>query len=218
MNLELYGIEKRSSDEGIPLVHILNKDILMPVVQQYATSLGTESLAIAGSLFIKRYAVLAAAASLDYFGLQKETKDWWTTARFEPKTFKLLIEEDVQKEWAEDWKERLFAEHLTPLVELVAKECKVPQNILWENIAVRLQAVLRKQGKLYSNFELEQQFKELTCLEAHWLGRTGNPLRMYLQKGQEWSQMPTRKTCCRYYQVKKEDENPYCGNCPLKKD
>ncbi len=79
VNLEPYGVEKQPSPQGIPLHDLLNKDTLFPIIKQYASHLDTSSLAIAGSLFIKRYAILVAASNLDYYGLQKERVDWWST-------------------------------------------------------------------------------------------------------------------------------------------
>ena len=215
MNLENYRVELKNGRKGIPLHQLLEPHVMKPVLLNYANRIGTDSLAAAGSLFMKRYAVLVAASAFDYYGLQRKTEDWWTTAEFEPETFTLLVERSQGTELPGDWKSHVFADHLTPMIEEYSKEWKTPQKILWENIAVRLQSVLRKKSSVFPSHELEQLFKELTLPETRWIGRKDNPFSIYLQQVEEWGIIPIRKTCCRYYQVKGEEENPYCGNCPL---
>ncbi|MGE6514812.1 IucA/IucC family C-terminal-domain containing protein [Lysinibacillus sphaericus] len=216
MNLEPYGVEKQPSPQGIPLHDLLNKDTLLPIIKQYANHLDTSSLAIAGSLFIKRYAVLVAASNLDYYGLQKERVDWWSTARLDVMSFTLQIEENPTSLFEDCWKTRIFAGHLTPMINLIKKECKISSKILWENIAVRLHATLRKNEKSFALNELNENFNGLTCSETNWLGIEQNPFQTFLQRKEKWSEVPVRKTCCRYYQVNKKEEIPYCGNCPLR--
>ncbi|MGE7952395.1 IucA/IucC family C-terminal-domain containing protein [Lysinibacillus xylanilyticus] len=216
MNLEPYGVEKHPSPQGIPLHQLLNKDTLLPIIKQYGNHLNTPSLAVAGSLFLKRYAVLVAASSLDYYGLQKKKMDWWSTARLDVTSYKLLIEENPTALFDDCWKNRIFAQHLTPMITIISEECKISLKILWENIAVRLLATLRKNEESYTLNELNEHFNELTCAETSWLGMEQNPLQTYLQRKETWSEVPVRKTCCRYYQVNTKADIPYCKNCPLR--
>ena len=217
MNLEPYGVEKHPSPQGIPLHQLLNKDTLLPIIKQYGNHLNTPSLAVAGSLFLKRYAVLVAASSLDYYGLQKKKMDWWSTARFDVTSYKLLIEENPTALFNDCWKNRIFAQHLTPMITIISEECKISLKILWENIAVRLLATLRKNEESYTLNELNEHFNELTCAETSWIGMEQNPLQTFLQRKETWSEVPVRKTCCRYYQVNTKADIPYCKNCPLRK-
>ncbi|MFC9539511.1 IucA/IucC family C-terminal-domain containing protein [Lysinibacillus sp. NPDC056959] len=217
MNLEPYGVEKHPSPQGVPLHQLLNKDTLLPIIKQYGNYLNTSSLPVAGSLFLKRYAVLVAASSLDYYGLQKKRIDWWSTARFDVTSFKLLIEENSTELFEDCWKKRLFAQNLTPMITIISKECRISSKILWENIAVRLLATLRKNEDEYSLNELNELFNELTCAETNWLGMKQNPLQTFLQRKETWSEVTVRKTCCRYYQVNTKADIPYCKNCPLRK-
>ncbi|WP_131272588.1 IucA/IucC family C-terminal-domain containing protein [Jeotgalibacillus soli] len=218
MNLENYRVEINNGRSGIPLPQLLDTNVLTSVLHQYAYRIGTDSLGTAGSLFLKRYAVLTAASSLDYYGLQRQRVDWFTTAEFEPETFTLLIDDSQSVLLQGDWKTRVFADHLTPLVEKISSEWRIPQKILWENIAVRLQSVFRKKSSVSSSDELQQQLKELTVAKASWVGGEDNPLSIYLHHLEEWTCIPVRTTCCRYYQVKFGDDHPYCGNCPLPKN
>jgi len=216
MNLEPYGVEKHPSPQGIPLHQLLNQDTLLPIIKQYGNHLNTPSLAVAGSLFLKRYAVLVAASSLDYYGLQKKKMDWWSTARLDVTSYKLLIEENPTALFDDCWKNRIFAQHLTPMITIISEECKISLKILWENIAVRLLATLRKNEESYTLNELNELFNELTCAETSWIGMEQNPLQTFLQRKETWSEVPVRKTCCRYYQVNTKADIPYCKNCPLR--
>lgn len=210
MNLEKYGVGFVATDEGISLAHLEDKSIILPIIKQYAEYLETGSMAIAGSLFLKRYAVLTASASLDYYGLQEKKLDWLGTATFHLNEFTLAIHPTNEIEGS--WEEKVFFHHLNSLVEIISKGCKVNKQILWENIAVRLNAVLERNKGSYSEEKIKSLFHSLTQPTPIWFGGLQNPLHKYCQLDN-----PTRITCCRYYQLdKKEEGMPYCLVCPLK--
>lgn len=211
MKLTDYGVN--FGECGIPLDDLLNQGKLLEIVKQYAVYLETESMAISASLFFKRYAVLTAAAALDYYGLQNGRQNWFQHARFDAVRFTLNIQEtEVQID--EDWRKVLFKDHLLPMCHILSKECKMPSKILWENVAVRLNAVLKRSVGHYSEEALQKQFEELSAIHPTWLVDQTNPLAQYMSPpNKEY----VRKTCCRYYQLtKKEDGMPYCLVCPLK--
>jgi len=215
MSLEQYGIKHRQSEEGIPLNKLLDRERLMPIIRSYGQYLHTDNMSIAGSLFIKRYAVLTASAAVDYYGFQEETKDWWTTAQFDASSFSLLIDEQLSSRIHDSWKDKVFAEHLTPLLEIIAKECKINERILWENIAVRINSVFREYEHSLSCEQLDRQYLALTSEDCEWLGRVKNPFQPYIHRTFVDKANPKRKTCCRYYQISTSNETPYCYVCPL---
>lgn len=217
MTLDLYGIRQRQGNEGIPVAKLLDKDVLLPLVKDYGIYLETTSLAIAGSLFIKRYAVITAAVSLDYFGFLQQKADWWSNAHFDAKTFTMLIDESPVGLLDENWKDELFINHLTPMIQMIAKECKINERILWENVAVRLNSVFREYEHSYSSEQIDAQYNDITSPNCSWLGKDTNPLQLYVHKQFIDAENPKRKTCCRYYEVSKAGELPYCNVCPLKK-
>lgn len=212
MNLTGYGVN--FGECGISLDELLNQDKLLKIVKDYADYLETESMAISASLFFKRYAVVTAAAALDYYGLQNGRQNWLQHAKFDVKSFTLNIQETtVQMD--EDWRKVLFIDHLLPMCQILSKECKMPSRILWENVAVRLNAVLKRGVSHYTDEAIQKQFEALNAIQPNWLVEQTNPLAQYIVHPNEEK---VRKTCCRYYQLtKKEDGMPYCLVCPLKK-
>ncbi|MEG0440502.1 (2Fe-2S)-binding protein [Solibacillus cecembensis] len=213
MNLEGYGVTTSDLEIGIPLSHLEDKKLLLPIINQYAHYLETDNLAIAGSLFFKRYAVLTAAAALDYYGLQQKRVDWLKNATFDLSQFKLFVRGTVKSEMAGCWEDQILSRHLFRLVEMISKECKINKNILWENVAVRLNAVLKRNQIKYPFNHLEFVHSRITQCSPQWLEHMDNPLKKYCHLI-----YTERKTCCRYYQLeKKEDGMDYCLVCPLKK-
>lgn len=213
MNLEGYGVNTSESGIGIPLSLLEDKKILLPIINQYADYLETDNLAIAGSLFFKRYAVLTAAAALDYYGLQQKKVDWLSHATFELTQFKLFVRGSIKFEIAGCWEEQIISRHLFRLIEIISKECKINKNILWENVAVRLNAVLKRNQTKYPLNHLEIVHNRITNFSPQWLENMVNPLQKYCHLIGT-----TRKTCCRYYQLEKKEEGmDYCLVCPLKK-
>ncbi|MGD7045734.1 IucA/IucC family C-terminal-domain containing protein [Jeotgalibacillus proteolyticus] len=212
--LHSYGIEKKDGREGVPAEKLTEPETIAQIVSRYASVSDIRLESTAASLIIKRYAVLTAAAALEYYGLQKEKENWLNNAEFLFDRFALLVD-DQNPALDEDWKTTVFAHHLTPMVEQFSKTCRIPQKILWENIAVRLQSVFRKKSTHYPDSQLQDLFDEMTEVDAEWTGCKENPFSKYLQRPEDWQTIPIRETCCRLYQLKEGQEQPYCGNCPL---
>ncbi|MDG5472493.1 IucA/IucC family C-terminal-domain containing protein [Jeotgalibacillus sp. ET6] len=212
--LHNYGIEKKDGREGVPAEQLTEPETIAQIVSRYASVSDIRLESTAASLIIKRYAVLTAAAALEYYGLQKQKDNWLHHAEFDFDRFALLVD-DQHPELVGDWKTTVFAHHLTPMVEQFSKTCRIPQKILWENIAVRLQSVFRKKSTHYPHSQLQDLFDEMTEVDAEWSGCKENPFTKYLQRPEDWQTIPVRETCCRLYQLKEGQEQPYCGNCPL---
>ncbi|WP_203363186.1 IucA/IucC family C-terminal-domain containing protein [Bacillus sp. REN10] len=209
MTLHTYGVLLGDEATGIPLTNLTDEVVLRPIIKRYADYLETSSLAVAGSLFLKRYAVVTAAACLDYYGLQQRMDDWWSSARFLADEFTVQACQTTKTlpcEWHE-----LVLLHMHEVVEQVAQLGKVPRSILWENVAVRLNAVFQRQ---MTNYPFEQLCAVQRVL-ANWQVEGKSPLQPYLYVHELGESQP-RKTCCRYYQLtKKEEGMPYCLVCPL---
>ncbi|TFE00210.1 IucA/IucC family C-terminal-domain containing protein [Jeotgalibacillus sp. R-1-5s-1] len=215
MDLQSYRVEKKEGRTGISIKQLEDPEVIAEVVGRYARVSDIELESTAASLVMKRYAVMTAAAALEYYGLKRGKVNWLKEAEFHFDHF-VLLESDDHEEMNRDWKTVVFAEHLTPMVQRFSKTCKIPQKILWENIAVRMQAVFRKKAGDYSQDQLEELFCEMTAPDAPWTGLEVNPFTTYLQRPDSWDVVPVRETCCRLYQIKQGEEQPYCGNCPLR--
>lgn len=207
MNLQQYKVIQQStiSSTAVPLNQLQQQDILMPLIHQYAKTLNTNSIAIAGSLFLKRLALLTASSSIDYFGFQNKKEDWWSEAYFDLSTFQLLVPYKTFTTLQIDWQHRLFIDFFTPIVKIICKACKIPQNILWENIVIRINRPFRFYAKQLPNEIIAQVFNSITdCCEE---------VRPYMSF-HEFSGI--RQTCCRSYLLPNEtNEKSHCSICPL---
>ncbi|WP_274307193.1 IucA/IucC family C-terminal-domain containing protein [Solibacillus daqui] len=212
MNLTMYGVNM--GQKGIPLEKLVDHDTLTEIVKQYAEYLETNSMAISASLFFKRYAVITAAAALDYYGFQKGTHNWLKDANFDINTFTINVQKsNIQLE--EDWRKVLFLDHLHPICQFLAQEFKIPSKILWENVAVRLNRVLKRSVGHYAEDDIQLQVEALQEKQPNWFQNQNNPFAAYIVHPNEEK---VRTTCCRYYQLTKKEEGvPYCLVCPLKK-
>ena len=124
--------------------------------------------------------------------------------------------------WREHLLTQVFAGHLSLLVEQFYQLTKVPKNILWENIAVRvfsiyerrilLEVVEEKRARAQADYDFLVS-EQTTAL----FGLSKNPLSVFHRQKQKIALsedlVRVRRTCCYYYQATEPAE--YCGNCPL---
>ena len=167
MNLEQYGIISAESSTGLLLSSLENVEVLLPIIQKYAKELGTKTLAVAASVFVKRYAVSVAAASLDYFDFQAKQLNWLDYAKFDSQQFKVYITQQALPLIKHCWKQKVFY-HLQKIIQILARYCKISSIILWENVAVRLNAVFKKNLECYRMSEVTTIFAQLTEPYPDW--------------------------------------------------
>ena len=114
----------------------------------------------------------------------------------------------------------LLTSHLAPLFARLARQYRVPEKILWGNVARFLDNLFRNAA------ELSADASELAAADAAGLlgqplrsDGSRNPLHMRARVGQvpDTSEGGKRRVtlhrqCCLYYLLPGED---YCGRCPL---
>lgn len=129
--------------------------------------------------------------------------------------------------WRDQTLHALFARHVTPLFERLAKSARVSPRILWENAAVRIFPMYEDayEHALHAGESATAQRIQDDCralLNAcndHYYGTSYNPFSPYIAAGAAETaeitgsiQLPAkRKTCCLYYRISAE----YCRICPL---
>lgn len=213
MNLDQFGVFNGETTAGISLVAIEKKETLLSLVQRYANYLQTESLAVASSMFMKHYAVVVAASSLQYYEFQEQQHSWFSSAQFDRTTFRLYVADEQALPPETNWKQTVFP-HLERIISILSAEYKVLKKILWENVAVRLNLVLQLNKATVPEEKIQRIFESLTAKDVTWVSSGINPIANYCTSNEE-----NRETCCRYYQLeKKEEDLPYCLICPLKKE
>lgn len=207
MNLQHYKVIQQStiSSTAIPLNRLQQQDILMPLIHQYAKTLNTDSIATAGSLFLKKLALLTASSSIDYFGFQNKKDDWWSEAYFDSTNFQLLVPYKTFTTLQINWQHRLLIDFFTPIVKIICKACKIPQKILWENIVIRINRPFRFYASQLPTEKIAQVFNSITeCCEE---------VSPYMSLD-EFS--GNRQTCCRSYLLPNQtNEKSHCSICPL---
>jgi ferric iron reductase protein FhuF len=136
------------------------------------------------------------------------------------------IWKDSDKEGRDVWRDeilrKVFAGHLTLLVEHFYRLTKVSRRILWENVAVRVFSIY-EQRILAGVTEEKRATAEadyaylLDKNTTKLFGLNENPLTVFYREKQltalSEKSVRVRRTCCFYYQA---TEPPvYCGSCPL---
>ncbi|GEK35423.1 hypothetical protein [Kurthia sibirica] len=207
MNLQQYNIiqQEKIPHDALSLQYLLQADILLPLVENYSQKIGTQSLATAASLFLKKLALLTASSSVDYYGFHNSKADWWPEAVFDAQNFQLILPNISYSLLQVNWQHRLLNDFFSPIIQLLSKHYKIPQKILWENIAIRLNRPFRKYAPFLSIEQLHIVFNSLTtCCSA---------IRPYMVF-QQYSAV--RLTCCRSYLAPHlPTDKSHCSICPL---
>jgi ferric iron reductase protein FhuF len=219
---------------SFPCSELLNQvfvnDLLNRLNRMYQS---TENFVIA-SQFIKRYSFMVAVPFL--YGLSMFDKEididlqrtslqsYDEGGAWLPKlnltTFEVTTPDGKgRKEWRLDAFERLFKEHLSPIIKMLAQQGKVSRQILWENTAVYIfwiyESMMEQEP---SNPLILEDFTALLEAEGALFGDyTYNPIgKFYMEKryvAHKEKKMRVRKTCCFYNRLSGVQSS--CTTCPL---
>lgn len=215
----------------IRISQLINDKACLNFLEQFKEDITAPNIAVAASLFMKRYARLVASPTLQSVGADNCALSLSVQACFFTNDKKLRVEEDFCQ-WRiwEPWEREemrdiifreLFAYHLTPVISVLERTTPLKAAVLWENVAVRVNSVYRKallkdkneknHTRMISDFDfLKEASGELFSLDR-------NPLSPYLHLETDGS-APYRQTCCMYYRLKEDKEGiGFCGNCPCRK-
>ncbi|MFA9455261.1 IucA/IucC family C-terminal-domain containing protein [Halalkalibacter sp. AB-rgal2] len=220
------------SDISISTIDLLQEEKALAYLQNQKEKLNAPNLAVAASMLSKRYAYLVVSSTLYSMVELNGAPCFPMKACALTEKRALCINEDDcpwqeahanREEWRTAVFQELFANHLTPVVVALQRVSRIPQTILWENIAVRINSIYRKaldgsagnetkQQRIYEDFQfLKEADGVLFQLEE-------NPIKPYMKIGKELQCNPIRQTCCMYYRLKeKSGKVSYCQVCPVKK-
>ncbi|MFB8735692.1 IucA/IucC family C-terminal-domain containing protein [Bacillus sp. SL00103] len=188
------------------------------------------NVAVAASMFSKRYAYLAVSSSLYMMTLYDVVYQFPPEACVFREDRKIEIDESLcsfvplegdRNEWREQVVHALFTECVTPLLDVLKRTSRLPHTILWENVAVRINSLYRDMMR-----EAERSCGEaarargLSVSEASdgdVFKQKQNPFHHSLNLDDSLLETSNRKTCCMYYKLEKKSESlDYCLVCPLK--
>ncbi|OES44779.1 IucA/IucC family C-terminal-domain containing protein [Domibacillus iocasae] len=215
-----------------PIIDLLHEETCLAFLQKQKIELKAPSVSVAASMISKRYAYLVVASTLYSMIEFNSALRLPLHACALSKERNLCIKEDMcywhgadveRAQWREAVLCELFSEHITPVLSILGKTSRIPESILWENVAVRINSIYRKtlsnEVDLMKIERLKSDFYFLKHATGELFNLNKNPIGHYLKIGEELTLNPYRKTCCMYYKLKEHsEESAYCGNCPIIKN
>ncbi|GAE28747.1 IucA/IucC family C-terminal-domain containing protein [Alkalihalobacillus hemicellulosilyticus] len=229
-NFDIKRVEE--SDIGISTIDLLQEEKALAYLQEQQEKLNAPNMAVAASMLSKRYAYLVVGSTL-YSMIELNGAPCFPLKACGLTEERGLCINEGDCPWQEaqanreKWRttvlQELFANHLTPVIVALQRVSRIPQTILWENVAVRINSIFRDALDDCVENEIKQQsiyddFLFLKGAGGALFQLKENPIKSYLKIGEELYSNPTRQTCCMYYRLKKEEGKiSYCRVCPVKK-
>jgi len=218
--------------ESVPGVDFFSETSLLDFLEANQERIGSRKLKVAASIFMKRYAFLAAAYwfSFSVFNkklemdpasvalVHREKNNLWLPG-FYVTSEAVSVSADREQE-REEAARNMFSGHLSLLVEHIRKATKLEGLISWENIAVYLfwlyETGLEDSTLAPVHDRLEEDFRWLFKREngAFFGDYHANPLhRYYVEKRLINGKMVRPRTsCCFSYLLEKGGHR--CKTCP----
>lgn len=199
---------------------LMDPSINLQFLQRQQIRIKAPNTKIAASMFIKRYAkdYLDEIMNEVLWGKQMNIIPLQACFVTEELNLQIDIEKVSEARSREEWWDQLFSHHLTRVVLAMHETTNLPLIISWENIAVRLNSLLRKAVQNYPEYEQDVIIiaKELQGLKGEAFGQPSNPLVRYLTAPTDLTRQKIRSTCCYYHKLEKDKPLPYCLVCPVK--
>lgn len=223
-----FGIQLQEKEPtGECLLTLLDKEKCVLFLQHYQEAIGAPNLRVTASLFMKQYARFTAVPLLHSMARYNSAMAVPLEACYFTNERKLAIDKHACKWtfcrneqrviWREQAISQLFGELITPLILSLHEATNVRTDILWENVAVRIQSMYRKSihAEKETGSEWLDDFHFLCQAEGRVFHWPFNPLAERLSIGVDYSKQHVRKTCCMNYRLKKKTKETYCNVCPL---
>ncbi|MEQ6390644.1 (2Fe-2S)-binding protein [Bacillaceae bacterium S4-13-58] len=235
---ENFRLTNQFSEESISIKQLLHERTLLMYLHQIKNDLGTDSLYVAASQFMKRMGYVLAVPFLysmtildkkltihllDSLIVSKTVKQTWMPNLYIPNDSLLNTLSTNRSHNRKEALDELFGT-IALMIDKLAKVSSVPKSVLWENVAIYVYWLYKKKLKeeefLVYQDQMEQDFSYLLNeIPGHIFHQSKNPLQyFYAQKPQndeKSSQPRVRKTCCFYYKTT-QSNGSFCGGCPKK--
>lgn len=213
------------------LVALFSEASVLRLLEAEKEAMHAPNLAVAASMFSKRYAYLAVSSSLYMMTLYDGVYQFPPEACVFREDRKIEIDESLcsfvplegdRYEWREQVVHALFTECVTPLLDVLKRTSRLPYTILWENIAVRINSLYRGMMREAEDPAVKRRVREdylyLKQAAGDVFGAKQNPFHHSLNLDDSLLVTSNRKTCCMYYKLEKKSESlDYCLVCPLDK-
>jgi ferric iron reductase protein FhuF len=216
-------------------VHLIEQAFLKNYLEEVSTKIGSPSLKVTASIFMKRYAFLSVMAlysmsawdkkldlSIRNIWVEEDLSDGQWFLKFSFSNMEACeLDHENRDEWRKEVIRSLFADHFHYVIDALVKVTNVSKLILWENTAVYLywlyETVLKdneQKGIAESDFRF--LFKEAG---GFLFGRyNNNPLtkfdhpKSFIEEIKDFVRV--RKTCCFSYKL--AGSNKRCKTCPCR--
>ncbi|WP_175478156.1 IucA/IucC family C-terminal-domain containing protein [Bacillus sp. UNCCL13] len=223
--------------EAIHTVQFLDPLFLKTYLQELSLKIGSPSLKVTASIFMKRYAFLAVIGlfamsrwdkridlSMKNVWLENASNSFiWLPAFSLDNPVAVELDSTTERdEWRKSVIDELFSQHISLLIEQLNKVTKISKLILWENIAVYVfwlyETVLSGAGDEERQQMIENDFKFIFTgaggqlygqYNHNPLARFNHPKKHFVETNEE---IRIRKTCCFSYKLGSSMKR--CKTCP----
>ena len=211
------------------LAALFSEAVVIRLLEAEKKAMHAPNLAVAASMFSKRYAYLAVSSSLYLMTLYDGVYQFSPAACAFREDRKIEVDEAAcsfvplegdRHEWREKVVRALFTECVTPILDVLNRTSKLSSRILWENVAVRINSLYRSMMREAEEPAVKQRVREdylfLKQAAGDVFGAQQNPFQHSLNLDDSLLETSNRKTCCMYYKLEKKSESlDYCLVCPL---
>ncbi|MGX1263170.1 siderophore-iron reductase FhuF [Rossellomorea marisflavi] len=229
--LEKYRFAAHNGETGTEVSTLLDPAQLDVYISNRLHLIGTEDRTAAASIFIKRYAFIAAMAlmamtcwnrKIDVTPENMILVDRMKSGLWLPHVHVKHVGMQAfhSNEEKRAYIQTLFHKTIVPIIQAVRSSFNVPEMILWENVAVYIYWVYETDDFFIgegNGSDRGEDFRMLLSEEhAHWFGTCRkNPLdRFYREKSPVDGEMiRVRNTCCFSYRL--DGATGTCKTCPL---
>ncbi|MGG1696266.1 IucA/IucC family C-terminal-domain containing protein [Bacillus zhangzhouensis] len=213
------------------LAALFSEESVTRLLEAEKSAMHAPNLAVAASMFSKRYAYLAVSSTLYLMTMYDGVYQFSPAACAFREDRKIEIDETAcsfvqldgdHHEWREQVVRKLFTQCVTPLLDVLNRTSRLPYSILWENVAVRINSLYRSMIRETEEPAVKQRVQEdylfLKQAAGDVFGAQQNPFQHSLNLDNSLLETSNRKTCCMYYKLEKKSESlDYCLVCPLEK-
>ncbi|WP_160112573.1 IucA/IucC family C-terminal-domain containing protein [Salicibibacter kimchii] len=229
--IESFGVKRVDEHtSGFLVADLLDEETCHSFLRQHMEDIKAPNKKVAASLFMKQYTRFVVASTLYSIGTYNCALSLPVQACMFSRERKLCVQERACpfQKW-EHWEREgrreqllreLFSYHITPMISVLNNTTRVSANILWENVAVRVNSLYRKalanEPSQERQWQLTNDFYYLKHADGDLFKWEGNPIRAYLKNVPDSTSMHYRQTCCLYHRLEEDPEGiGYCNNCPI---
>jgi siderophore-iron reductase FhuF len=223
--------EKNDHPLSFPCENLLNDEFVIELIHRLKETYQVTEPYIIASQFMKRYGYMVCVPFLYALSTWNKAlvispeklsfQSYEQNGNWLPKLCLSSLstespDETNRNEWRKVSFEKLFKDHLNPVIEKLAKHGKVSRHILWENVAVYIFWIYERIIEQFpERSQIEEDFTYLLTAEGYVFGNFSyNPIGRFYTKNvhERESSIRIRNTCCFYNRLPGVVDS--CTTCP----